>query len=65
MQRCVMNSILSSVDLQVRSMHWVGEFVHERMCRHVKCVKMPVVIFHGVDYVVRVCVCFLTAYMYM
>ena len=26
-----------------------GEFVHERMCRHVKCVKVPVVIFHLSD----------------
>lgn len=36
---------------------YVGEFVHEHMWRHVKCVKMPVVIFHLLEKFVCEFVC--------
>lgn len=59
-QISVINSILSRVDLQVRFAS-VGELVRKRMCRHVECVKTPVVIFHllvSVSVVfVRACAC--------
>lgn len=40
---------------EVRFMH-MGEFMCEHMWQHVKCVKMPVVIFHLLA-IVCACVC--------